>query len=145
MGSWVRKNTCLQLNAGKGHEGQGHQPHGDEGDAQASQSGRYIAVFHLFPYAGQGHDSQSPTHAGTHPEHHAFAEIVVPLYHEERAAKDGAVYGDEWEENAQSIVKGRHKFIQKHLQDPLPIVCQLEYCFFLYQGRTPQFFVFLLS
>ena len=47
----------------------------------------------------------------------ALAEGVIALHHKQRAAEDGAVLGDEGEEDAQRVVEGRDVAVERHLED----------------------------
>src|SRR5690606_32725322 len=107
----------LQLHAGERHEAQRHQADGDEGDAQALQPFRHIAVLELLADACQQRDGQRPGEARADAVDHALGEVVVTLHHEQGATHDGAVHGDQRQEHAEGVVERRHVLVEQHLED----------------------------
>src|SRR3989344_5651810 len=107
----------LQLYARERHEAQRHQSDGDEGDAKPLQTIRHVAVLELLANTRQQRDRQRPGQAGAHAVHHALAEVVVALDHEQRATHDGAVHGDQRQEHAQRVVQAGYVLIERHLEN----------------------------
>ena len=80
------------------------------------EPGRDVAVGQLLADGRQGHDSQVPADAGTERINDGFADAgELTLLHEERAAQDGAVDGDQGQEDAQGGVEGGEEFLHHHL------------------------------
>ncbi len=75
-----------------------------------------MAVAQLFPYGGDGHDGQEPADAAAEGEDRGLADVgVATLLHEERARHDGAVHGDERQEDAQRVVECGAELLHHHL------------------------------
>ncbi len=68
-------------------------------------------------YARQSDDGQCPANTAAETEYHALAEIVVAFHHEQRPAKNGAVHGNQWQEDAQGVVERREKTVQQHFEN----------------------------
>ena len=75
-----------------------------------------MAVAQLLADGGDGHDGQEPADAAAEGEDGGLADVgVAALLHEERARHDGAVDGDERQEDAQRVVEGRAELLHYHL------------------------------
>jgi hypothetical protein len=48
---------------------------------------------------------------------HRFLEIIAPLDHEQAAAQNGAIDGDQRQEDSERPVKPRREPVERHLQD----------------------------
>jgi hypothetical protein len=99
------------------HEHHGHQSRRDEGDAEALQARGHVAVLELLADPGEQHDGECPAGAAREAVHDALRERVGAFDHEQRAAEDRAVDGDERQEDAERVVQRRHVAIEEHLED----------------------------
>ena len=75
-----------------------------------------MAVAQFLADGGDGHDGQEPADAAAEGEDRGLADVLVAaLLHEERARHDGAVDGDERQEDAQRVVERGGEFLHHHL------------------------------
>src|SRR5690554_4975574 len=108
---------ALQLDAGGRHEAQRHQTHGNEGDAEALQACRHVAVLELLTDTRQSGDRKRPAHTGSYAVHHGFAEVVATLDHEQHTTHDRAVHGNQRQEHTKGVVERRYELVEEHLHD----------------------------
>jgi len=74
-----------------------------------------VAVAQLLAYGGDGHDGQQPADAAAKGEDRGLADVLVAaLLHKERAGHDGAVDGDERQEDAQRVVERGAELLHHH-------------------------------
>jgi len=98
------------------HEGHAHEAGDDEGDADAAECGWDVAVAELFADGGDGDDGEEPTEAAAECEDGGLTDVgVAALLHEEGAGHDGAVDGDEGEEDAEGVVERGAELLHDHL------------------------------
>ena len=75
-----------------------------------------MAVAQLLADGGDGHDGEEPADAAAEGEDRGLADVgVSALLHEERARHDGAVHGDERQEDAQRVVERGAELLHHHL------------------------------
>ena len=75
-----------------------------------------MAVAQLLADGGDGHDGQQPADAAAQGEDRGLADVgVAALLHEERARHDGAVHGDEGQEDAEGVVERGAELLHHHL------------------------------
>jgi len=107
----------LELHSQERHKPHAQQSRDDVGDAVALQFGRDFRVFEALADGGEGGDGQQPADTGAE----CVGQTVrhggeVALLHEERAAKDGTVHGNQRQEDAQRHVQRRKIPLEDHLQ-----------------------------
>ena len=108
----------LQCYAHEGHEGDTHQTHGDKGDTQALESGRNVGVAHLLADGSQGNDGQEPAKAGTQGVHRGLANVQeVFLLHEQGTAQNGAVHGNQRQEDTQRGIEFGRELLHHHFHN----------------------------
>ena len=99
------------------HEAARHLPGNVERDAETLQTVRYVAVAEFFANAGKSDEGHGPAETAADAEGHAFAEVVLPFDHEQRAAENRAIHGNERQEDTERVIERRHEPIEQHLED----------------------------
>jgi len=63
------------------------------------------------------HDGDGPAGTGAESVGHALGEGVASLHHEQRAAEDGAVHGQQRQIDTQALLQRRRVAIEHHVED----------------------------
>ena len=115
----------LNGEAGEAHEGHGHESDGDKRNAESLQRLGYVAVGHLLADSCEADDGESPSESAAEGIGDGVAEVgdglcvggveADALLHEERGTHDGAVDGDEGQEDAQRVVERGAELLDDHL------------------------------
>ncbi len=104
------------MDTGEGHKDHSHKSGGDEGDSDASEAARDVAVFEFFAHACNDDDGKSPPESGADSIDGAFSEVEFSLDHEEGASENGAVDGDEGKEDTECVVESGYEAIEGHFE-----------------------------
>ena len=77
-----------------------------------------MRVANLFADGRDGHDGEPPPHAAAQSEDRGLPDArVLAVLHEERATEDGAVHGDERQEDAKRSVQCGGEFLDNHFHE----------------------------
>src|SRR5690606_37670132 len=99
-------SSDLDVDPGETHKPDGHQGGDDKCDTQPFQRFGNVGILQFFPDGRHAHDSQQPSYTGTESVGGSHAHIgKLALLHEERTAQDGAVHGNQRQEDTQRCVK----------------------------------------
>ena len=107
--SWMPPNTMKPIAI---------RPGDDEGDAEAREPRRHVASSACFSrIAASADDRERPAEARAERRTRRSRRSVVALDHEQRAAEDRAVDGDQRQEDAERRVERRGEAVERHLDD----------------------------
>ena len=112
-----RARSGLELDSGKRHEANGHQADDDEGDSQSPKRSRNVRVVKALTNRSESDDSDGEAEAGARSEDRALRQGVFALHHEERAAENRAVDGNQRQKHAQRAVETWAEPFNDHLDD----------------------------
>jgi len=115
---FVKNRLKSFYHSGKTHEGESKYSGGDQCNRGTFEAVGDVGEDEVFADAGHDANRKCESHTGTETENDGFGEIVdSPEVDEQAQAEDGAVGGDQGQENSEAAVEGREEFSQVHLNE----------------------------
>src|SRR5690606_29315118 len=60
---------------------------------------------------------QCPAYASAQTVDDTLTELIIPLHHEQRSTKNGAVHRNEWEEHTECCIEGDEILVEHHFEN----------------------------